>query len=411
MVYNGGALQSNQTNQNANQVYYDQATGTYRNATGQQINPPPGKDNGKQPIFMPDVSQSFNQASSGLDRYNQSLQDPGKVGSLTQGLKDVGAYQAYDWQKPEYDTSGLTAPDMERTTYDTPQIDQLSQVDPVAEAAYNAQKSMSRESIGKQFDDTRTRMTDELARTRSRPEQAAALLATLGNDQARAQQMAEQEIGFKQAQEKVGIAQQEQQLGLNRSTSLAGLNQEAQAKQAAERQQHAAFLQSQYDTGLGESKYKTGLNQAFQEEQAGEAEKAYQSKYGLAQDVAQGKLQEFETNRGAKTDYQNALLQGQQAATQKAGQESTYVTNLTEDERNAARKQPANMPSSQGPSNVTNNRPPMYATKAPAPQAPATNRQAAAGGLLAQQKTTVPAFKTPVPSTKPQAQPKPVQYR
>lgn len=330
------------------QVYYDSVTGQYVDQMGQPVRAP--EQPGIKPqdrVYAPDVEGAFGYSQSKLDDYFRDVQGAGytPIGDylgrdLTSYLEDVGPYQGYDWANPAdfYDAPTYTAlegyerPELERTEFG------VDSIEPIAEGIYGGQIAASREGIARSYDDVRTRMMDEIYRTQARPEQAAALLAELGVDQSAAQQAAKRDIQFQQAQSELGIRQAEQGMAL-----------QAQQAAAAERAQAAQYLMGaqQYEEGRRQygyeqdranRQYEAGLQQWYQEQQAAEGQSEYQSRYGLAQDLASTAMNQYETDRAAQYDYYNAVLQGQQAATQQASQAATYETNLSEGERSKARQ-------------------------------------------------------------------------
>jgi len=317
----------------------------------------PAAQSSSSGAYVPNVGGAFDYSQQQLQNYYGSLQKPGQAPDLTTNLENVGSYQPWQWEQPDYNAptyekmGDLTTPEMERTTYTQPQIGEVQSVAPMSEALWTGQETKGRENIAQQYKDTQTKVMDELRRTRNRPEQAAALLANLGVQQEAAQRSAQQEVALQKAQQNIGIGQQEQQLNLQRGTSLASIGLTAEQAQAAERQNAAQYgltaeqakygaAQGEnryaYEAGTSEAQYQAGLQQWQQEQQAAEAQTAYQSQYALAQDVTQAQQQQFETQQAANYDYANAMLQGQQAASQQASQLGTYFTNLPESQQKKA---------------------------------------------------------------------------
>ncbi len=109
---------------------------------------------------------------------------------------------------------------------------------------------------------------------------------------------------------------------------------EAETKEAT-RQYDASVNEAKYgyEAGTEAERYDTGMDQWFKEQQAAEAEKEWQSKYGAAQDIAQAKQTQWQDEQAAKTDQWNAIMQGAQQAGTSAAQQGTYWTNLEPGER------------------------------------------------------------------------------
>ena len=302
----------------------------------------------------PNLENSWLQSGVTLKSYLKSLSKykPEDVGDVAEDLRNVGAYQGFDWQNPlsgynlpTYTAlSGYERPEYERTDFSDPTLDEIESVSPLADELYEGQIAKAKEGIARGYKDTKQQVLDEVTRNKSRGKQAAALLANLGVQQSRDERESARDIGFEQAKEKLGLAQTEQQLNASRSSELANLLLQAQQAQAGERGQAAQFGQSQqeyeqaqkqyeYEQGLDSTKYQAGIDQYLQEQKAAEEQAKYQSAYAYAQDLGQAKLNRYDTNRAANMDYLNARLQGQQAAAQRFSQGATYTTNLTEKER------------------------------------------------------------------------------
>jgi len=328
-------------------LIYDPKTNQWLDANTGQVYKPP--TTAKDTTWAPDIQGSFEGATQALDQYYGALKPPEQLTGLGQRIEDVGTYQGYDWQIPEgaelpqyQKFTGYDQLAMERTDFGAPEIEAIKEVSPIAEDIYGAQKTASAEGIRAQYAGLRQQIEDEVARNQTRPEQAAALLANLGIEENKAIASANSDIGYQEAQSKLGLEQKEQELGLTRSTAQEGLEQQALASQAGERQAAAQYAkdieaakaaegQYAYQQDVSKSQYDTGLQTWLQEQQAAEAEKEYQSKYGQAQDLTSLQAQEWEANQAGQYDYLNALLQGQQAATGLASQAGTYMTNLPED--------------------------------------------------------------------------------
>ncbi len=389
--------------------------------------------------YLPNLPASFAATQDALAKYYAALEAPKSVGDLTEGLTEVGPYQAYDWstagqqllegyQPPTYSAQTYQPMGGYQATpyqafgaytpfaynfadqyeapeaytpfqYTAPEMGDIASVSPLAEEIWGTKRTTAAEDIDQQFDDVRERTRDELIRTGKRPEQAAAILANIEFQQQKAKQARLNQIDVQEAEQKVGIAQTEQQLGFQKSLKEAEFDAATQentaqelaqkynldidaarymVKQQAEQQQlEAGETGKAYDTGLAESqygqefakgekqygyeqaaaenkfgqefnkgekqyafekgaeeaKYQAALKQWLEEQKAVESEKAWQTKYGMAQDVAQTKMSQSQADNAAKLDYANALLQGQQAQAQAGAQQATYTTNLTEEER------------------------------------------------------------------------------
>lgn len=309
MVYN-----PNDPNNKFGNPSYDQSNNRSRS------NPDPYSSTAPDYVYSPDVEGAFGYSGGKLDDYFSTLEKPQDVPSLTGRLEDVN-YNKWDWQLPEYQ-----AAQREGTTYSQPQIDDLERVGQMVDQQYMGQESKQFEQIGKDYGDVEKQMQQELLLGRSRPEQAAALMANLGMQESSARQAAQRDIGFEQASQNINIGQTEQALAQQRSQQLAQLGLTAEQLQQMERQQA-------YESAEDQSRYGAGMDQWLQEQRAAEEQSQTMFDYGKAQDLTQAELQQYETQRTADLDYSNAMLQGQQAASQQAGQLGTYHTNLTEDER------------------------------------------------------------------------------
>lgn len=306
-------------------------------------------------ISSQEVKQGFQKAGEGITKYEESLaplQEMVLKEDLSKGIAGT-EYTPFDWQKPEY-----TPVDYQKTDYtfadeyQSPEAYQAAQytmpdLKTISDDLWAGQEAASRERVAQQYGDTRERMREELLRNPGRAEQAAALMATIGEQEAAAQTAAQRDLAFGRAQSELGVNQAQAQLKLQA--------EEAQAREMANKygldidaarylvqqnaaQQAAQAAENQFATtyGQGEARYQTGLEQALQEQKAAEAQKAYQAEYGQQQDLAQMKLAQNEAQRAAQLDYANAMLQAQQAQSQQAAQQATYQTNLTEGERNKA---------------------------------------------------------------------------
>lgn len=274
--------------------------------------------------------------------------------------------------------------------FDRPDVGQLERVSPIAENVWSGREAAEKEKIAQQFADTREQVKQAAIQGQARPEQVAALMANLGVEENKAMIDAQRQLDFQRANQAVGIAQQEQTLGLQRGTTQAQLGlqaQEAQAQEMAKKygldidaaryivnqsqaQQAAQAAENAQKWGLdidaaknlaaqqaaqqtaqaGEQRYgqewakgeratAMGLEQAQREAQAAEREKAWQSAYGRSQDVNQQAMADWQAKNAAYTDYVNAQLQGQQAASQQAAQTGTLYSNLTPEERNARNRE------------------------------------------------------------------------
>lgn len=305
-----------------------------------------------------------------------------------QGYETFKAAAPGEYQGTQYDfAQQYKAPDAYQAfQYETPEIADLERVNPVADEIWAGRQAAEMEGIGQQYADTRERMKQAAIQTAARPEQMAALEANLGIEEGKARTAAQRELDFQRAQQGVGIAQTEQALQAQKATTAAQMQaatQEQQAQemankygldvdaaryivqqQASQQQAQAAENQAAFGANLGrakelagqqmtqqqaqaaenqyrtqkaadDAKFQLGLKQAQAEAQAGEYEKAYQSRYGLAQDTAQTAMAQSEAQKAAYYDYLNAQLQGQQAQSQNAAQQATYQTNLSQEERGA----------------------------------------------------------------------------
>lgn len=330
-------------------MYYNNPASDPVEATDFQARPPTPTGLGES-----DVRRAFEESKGGIQTYEQSLDALKNLGikeDLARGIAGV-KYTPFNWQTPDYESVEYTpteytfakdyqAPaEYEAAQYTMPDLEGISS------DVWGGQEAAMRERVSQQYDDTRERMREELLRNPARAEQAAALMANVGEQETAAQIAAQRDLAFQRAQSDIGVATTQAQLKMQAEEAQAqemakkyGLDVDAARyivqQQAA--QQTAQAGENQYATTYqqGEERYKTGLAQALQEQQAAEAQKVYQAKYGQQQDIAQMKLAQEEANRAAKLDYANALLQGQQARSQQAAQTATYVTNLTEGERGA----------------------------------------------------------------------------
>ena len=312
------------------QVFYNPEKGIYTDQYGNPLKQQPNQKSveKKDLVYAPDLNAAYGRSDQALDDYFASIKAPKSVGDLTSDLKKVGAYDGFDWSNPADSYNAPTFQnnvDMERTSFD------VADIEPMAGEIYQNKIGQSKKRVSKQFQDARSQVLDEVYRNRNRPEQAAALLAEMGVQEAEQAQEAEQNILSEQAQQKLGLADSTRNLKLQAAQSA-----------AQERGTAASFKQAQdqyaYEQALAGEQFKTGLNQWFQEQQAAEEQAKYQSAYSYAQDLGQAKLNQYETDRAADMDYYNAKLQGQQAAAQQFAQASTYTTNLSEDERSKARE-------------------------------------------------------------------------
>lgn len=377
-------------------------------------------------IYRPDLKSSFNSDNEWLSAYGKSLgTNPSQIEDLSKGLTNVGAYKGVNWQEiqdrlqseynaPTYNStnydlnSQYTAPDpYQAYDFNAPTIENITDVQPVSDSIWEAQGAKSSEDIGNRYQDLRTQARDELIRTGKRPEQSAAILSNLGIKEEEARRSADRDLAIEKAKQGVGIAQQTQSLNAARGTAQAGLDASAQenmAKELAtkynmdvdaarymvsnyiqENQLNSQENQTKYSIDTEAERYKSAQDQWAAEQDAAEKQKEYQSKYGLAQDVAQTKMADYQANQASKMDYWNALLQGGEAARTGAAQESTYWTNLTKEERAKApapTKQTPTAPSvnKYQPTVPTNRRTAMPSTNfitKTAPQAKATQAQPA----------------------------------
>lgn len=341
------------------QVHFDPIRQAYFDESGNSLNPFKHKGaegiNDANKVYAPDLEKSFDISRGALYDYLASTSEPfEKLEGLDSEIKKVGPYQAFDWKIPDYEykdyevLQGYERPELERTQFSGPQIRDVEDLEPIAEGLYDARMAEGRERTSQQFADTRQRMMDELRRSRSRPEQAAALLAQLGRDEETAQTRNENAVRFQQGQEKLGLAQRAQELGINRDVQASGLNLQTQQSQADERSRAAQQLLANqqfeqgerrygYEQDIAKDKFDLGMQQWLQEQQANERAKAYDSRYGMAQDMTELRKGEWEANRAAHYDHLNAKLQGQNAATNQASQAATYYTNLSQGERKDAR--------------------------------------------------------------------------
>jgi len=336
-------------------LQYDPASGKWYNAaTGQEVSNP------ENPTWSPDMQGLYQSSQAGLDKYYGSL--PGEADQLTglgKKIEEAGTYKGYNWnipqdyELPDYQKfGGYDKLAMERTDFTTPQIDALKDVSPIAEGIYGGQMAKSNEAIGGKYKSLKSQVDEETRRNMARPEQAAALLSSLGVEEAKAKTEAGRDIQFEQAQQQLDLEKKAQELGLQRSTSQAGIEQTGQQMTASERQAAADYARQVaelqggegrygYEQDVAKKQYGTGMETWLQEQQAAEAEKEYQSKYGQAQDLTSLQAQEWESNQASKYDLANALLQGQQAQTGLTSQAGTYMTNLPEDiQKDVLKSQP-----------------------------------------------------------------------
>ena len=345
------------------QVYWDPSQQTYVTQSGQPLAAPPAPT--PQGPFAPDLGSAWERAQQALGRYEYALPGgPQQITGLEEGLQAVGPYQQFDWQLPDYAAPTYTPYEYDvprqETQFATPDIAGVQDISGTPGQIWDARRAATRESVDKQYDDVEAAMLDELRRTRSRPEQAAALLANLAEQREAAQTRAGLGIDVEQSGQTVDIAKGTQSLEANRAIQQAGLEQQTQSMTAQEREALAQFLLSQqklqgdegryaYQEAKEGARFDTGLQQWLQEQQAQEGKAAYESEYGLAQDVAQSQMEQFGANQASAMDYYNALLQGQQAATQGFSQAATYYTNLPEGEQKKAQTYQPQQPAQQPP--------------------------------------------------------------
>jgi hypothetical protein len=302
------------------------------------------------------------------------------------------SYQAPEaYQAAQFDFTGKYQPPeaYQATQYQMPEIADIERLQPSQDEFWAGREASEREKTAQRFADTRERIKESAVQGGARPEQMAAIEANLGIEENKAQTEALRNLDIERAREKLQIGQQEQQLAAGKATTQAGMDlqtQELAAQEMAKKygldienarylvQQDVAQQQAQageaskkygfdveaaqFKTGLtkaeqeaqsaekkygfeaerGEERFGAGLSQYEQEQKAAEKQKAYESKYGLAQDVAQTDLAKWQAEQQAKYDRANAILQGEQAASQTAAQLGTYETNLTPEERAAQQK-------------------------------------------------------------------------
>lgn len=291
------------------QVYWDPSRG-YVDEKGQSIAAPTNRPTSN--VWAPNLGATYDYGQQALDDYFRSLKLPTGPEDYTQRLESVGPYQGFDWTNPEEYYSG-PAP------YSAGQFSDVPDLMASAKGQYEGQRAAQREGIAGQFKDVRSQIEEELARGNRRPEQAAALLANLGNQQVQQTQSAMRDIDFQQMQNEQQLQQTQYQLQQQQEAAQMGENQYA------------------YQQSLDDARFRAGLQQYYQEQKAAEEQSKYQSQYGLAQDVSSLGLQQYDVGRAADYDYYNALLQGQQAASQQFSQAGTYTTNLSEGERANAR--------------------------------------------------------------------------
>ena len=372
--------------------------------------------------YAPDIGGVFGGSEQQLADYYRSLNRPGQLEDLQSYLREAGTYQPYQfeaiesgeptYQQQQYEQMGYTPyQDYQQTEYDlmgqyqapeaynpyqytAPEIGELERVSPLASEIWGAKRTEAKEGVAQQYGDIRDRMREEAIRSRGRPEQLAALEASLGIEESKAQRDEARKLAIAEAEQGVGIAQQEQQLALQRGMRQAEFGSEMQERQARElaqtygmdldaarymvdqyaKQQQLQAGESQYgyqtgaeqsrlgqefeqgerrfghEQALGEGRYafeterdramrEQAMQQWLQEQTATEEEKAYQSRYAQGQDLAQTGLTQYQAQNAADLDYANALLQGQQAQTGIAAQEATYWTNLNQQERDARRRE------------------------------------------------------------------------
>lgn len=265
-------------------------------------------------VFAPNVGQAWADSGDALSRYNAAIKPYQQIGGLENLLTAVGPYKEFQWKAPQYTSPVYNAP----AAYQPYNFN----VKGLSDEQWGKRKAEARERVSKNFSGTRERVMDEMLRSPTRQSQAAALMAGLGAQETQMQDESGRALDIEQA---------------NQAVELERWRQEKEASELASKYNldtDAARYMVQRDTE--ESRFKAGMSQWLQEQQAAEKQMAYQSRYGLAQDRAQTRMQEWEANRAANTDYQNALLQGQQAATQRFAQGGTYLTNLTDKERKNA---------------------------------------------------------------------------
>lgn len=377
--------------QRQSQVSFDPSTGQYVDYLGKPLQYQPPLQAPPTPEYMPDIRQAFEKPEAWLERYRRQVAPPTPL----RLPKLEAPYQEFPWAErgrellsqyrpPAYETEAYRpfeytfaqqyAPPERYQGYQfrLPEISELERVQPVAEDIWSARAAAAGEATGERFGDIRERTRDEIIRSGMGSEQAAAVMANLDVQEEKARRESQRDIDIARAGQAVGISQQEQQLGLQRGTAQAGLEAQTQERQAQELatrynldidaarymvqqqagQQQLAGGERRFgqEFGLGERRYgfQTGLEEARYgasqrqwgvEQEAAEKEKAWQSRYGRSQDVAQTSMAQQQADWGRKLDYWNAVLQGSQAAAQQAAQQATYAQNLPEGERKDIQKQ------------------------------------------------------------------------
>lgn len=315
-------------------------------------------------ISSSDVEAGFGTAGEKLKSYEESLAPLQDIGytteDLTKLISDVN-YTPFDWEanQPTYNETPY-----EKTTYDfadqyvAPEAYEATQysmpdIEGVSESAWGAEGAGLREKTAQQYADTREQMREELLKNPARREQAAALMANVGQDEAAAQIAAARDLAIEKAKSDVETAKAQAQLTLSAEEAQAAelankYNLDIDAARylvsQAQAQETAQAAENQYATTYqsGEEKYKTSLAQTLAEEKAAEEQKKYESEYGQAQDIAALTQSSKEAEQAAQVDYANALLQAEEAASTQAAQQATYQTNLTEEERNKANEAQTN---------------------------------------------------------------------
>src|SRR5262249_30596850 len=156
------------------------------------------------------------------------------------GLTDVGPYKAFNWQIPDY-----KLPEYEKTNFNfadkyeapdayqafnftAPQIANVASVEPEAAEIWNAKRAEANEGVMQQFDDTRRRGRDAIVSGQPRPEQSAALMASIGCEEDKARRAAARDLAIAQSGQLVGIRQQEQNLAQQKNIQQASFEQQQQ---------------------------------------------------------------------------------------------------------------------------------------------------------------------------------------
>lgn len=335
--------------------------------------------NAGQAQYAPDLAGLFGKTEKDLADYQAGLENidymaRGEGIDSAAGLSAVGAYDPSQlsymmpdgtvkdlpYKSTEFNAfSGTTDPvtgkqvggyqapeEYQAFQYQTPEIADIQNVQGMSDALWDTQAAGQREKIGQQFADTEAKMKQAAIQTQARPEQMAALLANQGIEQSKAQTAAQNALDVQRAQQNIGLASTMQALQAQRGTQQAQLeaaNQEAQAQELAKKYgldvDAARYIVAQkteeQTAQQGEERFKTGLEQQKRETEQSERQKAYESQYGLAQDVAQAKMADWQAKNAAALDAANARLQGQQAASQNAAQQATYQSNMTPEGRAA----------------------------------------------------------------------------